>query len=159
MRCFAPSWYATRLHAGGVAFPRQNLPSGTYRLPHFKYAVEFVPSSELWGHRHQRARLRPGFFYRNRSSPVMGARLMQPSLGQTRNGSIPQLRDVLRGERSFGARRPAAVARRGFVERVRAAALDSICRSRAGHTASQSSAWARLLRRAETSTIMPSTRF
>ena len=56
----------------------------------------------------------------------MGARLMQPSLGQTRNGAIPQLRDVLRGERSFGARRPAAVARRGFVERVRAAALDSI---------------------------------
>jgi hypothetical protein len=57
------------------------------------------------------------------------------TLGQTRNGSIPQWRDVLLGEMSFGAQWPAAVARRGSRERVRAAASGSIWRLLAGRAA------------------------
>ena len=64
-----------------------------------------------------------------RASPPGTVPSAQSSLGYTRNGSIPQLRDVLRGEMSFGAPWSAAVARRGSAERVRAAASRSIWRS------------------------------
>jgi hypothetical protein len=64
-----------------------------------------------------------------RASPPGTVPSAQSSLGYTRNGSISQLRDVLRGEMSFGAPWSAAVARRGSAERVRAAASRSIWRS------------------------------
>jgi hypothetical protein len=50
-------------------------------VPLFNESGKLVPTSHRWGHRHQRARLLPGFFYRNRSSPVMAAGLMQSNLG------------------------------------------------------------------------------